>query len=212
MILLMFALGLEFSLRKLASVGATAGHRGAAVQRCCGSATRSRPASAGRAEAMFTGAIIAISSTTIIAKAFDEQGVRGRLRELVVGIPIVEDLMAILLMAGLTAIASGAGCPCQPAADGWARSAFLRSCGSGCSSCRARCAASSSSSATRPRWSRASASVSWTACSPIRLLGRAWCVPRGSLVAEFRRVASEVERLVLPVRDVFAAVFSSRSA
>jgi CPA2 family monovalent cation:H+ antiporter-2 len=36
-------------------------------------------------ESLFTGAIIAISSTTIIAKAFDEQGVHGRLRELVVG-------------------------------------------------------------------------------------------------------------------------------
>ena len=33
-------------------------------------------------ECLFTGAILAISSTTIIAKAFDEQGVRGRLREL----------------------------------------------------------------------------------------------------------------------------------
>ena len=32
-------------------------------------------------ESLFTGAIVAISSTTIIAKAFDEQGVRGRLRE-----------------------------------------------------------------------------------------------------------------------------------
>ena len=46
-------------------------------------------------ESVFTGAIIAISSTTIIAKAFDEQGIRGRLRELVVGILIIEDLIAI---------------------------------------------------------------------------------------------------------------------
>ena len=33
-------------------------------------------------ESIFAGAIIAISSTTIIAKAFDEQGVKGKLREL----------------------------------------------------------------------------------------------------------------------------------
>ena len=32
-------------------------------------------------ESVFAGAIVAISSTTIIAKAFDEQGIRGRLRE-----------------------------------------------------------------------------------------------------------------------------------
>ena len=38
-------------------------------------------------ESIFTGALLAISSTTIIAKAFDEQGVTGRLRELVVGDP-----------------------------------------------------------------------------------------------------------------------------
>ncbi|MFP2909458.1 cation:proton antiporter [Pyxidicoccus sp. 3LFB2] len=60
-------------------------------------------------ESIFTGAIIAISSTTIIAKAFDEQGIRGRLRGLVVGVLIVEDLIAVLLMATLTAISSGTG-------------------------------------------------------------------------------------------------------
>jgi CPA2 family monovalent cation:H+ antiporter-2 len=37
-------------------------------------------------ESLFAGSIIANSSTTIVAKAFAEQGVRGPLRELVVGI------------------------------------------------------------------------------------------------------------------------------
>src|SRR5262249_10214158 len=60
-------------------------------------------------ESIFTGAIIAISSTTIIAKAFDEQSIRGKLREVVVAILIVEDLIAILLMATLTAVTTGAG-------------------------------------------------------------------------------------------------------
>ena len=60
-------------------------------------------------ESLFAGALIAISSTTIIAKAFDEQGIRGRLRELVVGVLIVEDLIAILLMAVLTALSTGSG-------------------------------------------------------------------------------------------------------
>ena len=32
-----------------------------------------------RFESLFTGAILAISSTTIIAKAFDEQGIKGRM-------------------------------------------------------------------------------------------------------------------------------------
>ncbi|NMO15561.1 potassium transporter [Pyxidicoccus fallax] len=110
-ILLMFSLGLEFSLRKLFSVGFTAGLTaviqcaimvwlGFVVGRAFGWTSR---------ESIFIGAIIAISSTTIIAKAFDEQGIKGRLRELVVGVLIVEDLIAVLLMATLTAISTGAG-------------------------------------------------------------------------------------------------------
>ena len=58
-------------------------------------------------ESIFTGAVIAISSTTIIAKAFDEQQIQGRLRELVVAILIVEDLVAVLLIAILAGVASG---------------------------------------------------------------------------------------------------------
>ena len=110
-ILLMFALGLEFSLGKLVEVGPTAGIT-AVVQ--CGvmlwlGFMVARLFGWTPVESLFAGAVVAISSTTIIAKAFDELGVRGRLRELVVGILIVEDLIAILLMAMLTAIAKGSG-------------------------------------------------------------------------------------------------------
>jgi CPA2 family monovalent cation:H+ antiporter-2 len=110
-ILLMFSLGLEFSLRKLLQVGLTAALT--AIIQC--SLMIWLGFIVGRAlgwtatESIFTGAIIAISSTTIIAKAFDEQGIQGKLREIVVGVLIVEDLIAILLMATLTAIATGAG-------------------------------------------------------------------------------------------------------
>ncbi len=41
-------------------------------------------------ESLFAGAVVAISSTTIIAKAFDEQKVRGKLREFVIGVLIAE--------------------------------------------------------------------------------------------------------------------------
>jgi len=110
-ILLMFSLGLEFSLRKLFQLGATSSIT--AIIQC--SAMTSLGFVVGRAfgwsdlESLFAGAIIAISSTTIIAKAFDEQNVRGKQREIVVGILIVEDLIAILLMALLTAVATGSG-------------------------------------------------------------------------------------------------------
>jgi CPA2 family monovalent cation:H+ antiporter-2 len=110
-ILLMFSLGLEFSLGKLVKLGPTAGLTallqstlmiwlGFVTAQLFGWTT---------IESLFAGAIIAISSTTIIAKAFDEQHIKGPLRELVVGVLIVEDLIAILLMATLTAVASGTG-------------------------------------------------------------------------------------------------------
>src|SRR6188472_2613474 len=60
-------------------------------------------------EALFAGSALAISSTTIIVKAFAEQKVKGRLSEIVFGILIVEDLIAILLLTILTAVATGAG-------------------------------------------------------------------------------------------------------
>ncbi|HET6283084.1 MAG TPA: cation:proton antiporter [Polyangia bacterium] len=110
-ILLMFSLGLEFSLRKLVRVGPTAGI--VAVVQCSlmiwlGYIT-GRLFGWTAFERLFAGAVVAISSTTIIVKAFTEQGIKGKLSEIVFGILIVEDLLAILLLAILTAAASGAG-------------------------------------------------------------------------------------------------------
>src|SRR3954465_14911558 len=110
-ILLMFSLGLEFSIRKLVQVSQKAG--AVALFEC------SVMVSVGylvgqvlgltRMESIFTGAIIGISSTTIIVKAFQEQKVRGRVTELVFGILIIEDLIAIFLLTILTTVSrSGA--------------------------------------------------------------------------------------------------------
>ena len=110
-ILLMFSIGLEFNLGKLVEVGPTAGVT--AIIQC--SIMTWLGFVVGRAfgwtwlESLFCGACLAISSTTIIVKAFDEAGIGGRQRQLVLGILIVEDLIAILLMASLTALASGSG-------------------------------------------------------------------------------------------------------
>ena len=109
-VLLMFSLGLEFSLRKLIRVAPTAGV--VAVIEC--SLMVSVGYLVGRAlgwtayESLFGGAAIAISSTTIIVKAFAEQKVPRARSEIVFGILVVEDLIAILLLAVLTAAASGA--------------------------------------------------------------------------------------------------------
>lgn len=110
-ILLMFSLGLEFRLKKVGQIAVTSGL--AAVLETStmvglgyltGILLGFTPL-----ESVFTGAIVAISSTTIIAHAFEENGVQGKLREVVFGILIVEDLIAIILIALLTATATGAG-------------------------------------------------------------------------------------------------------
>jgi CPA2 family monovalent cation:H+ antiporter-2 len=110
-ILLMFALGLEFSLRRLFQVGPTAGliamsqsgamvFLGYVLGRAFGWTTL---------ESVYAGAVIAISSTTIIVKAFAEQKVTGRFTEVVFGVLIIEDLLAIFLLAILTAASAGEG-------------------------------------------------------------------------------------------------------
>ncbi len=110
-ILLMFSLGLEFRIKKVGQIAATSGL--AAILETSTMAGLGYLAGYllgfTQVEAIFTGAIIAISSTTIIAKAFEENAVHGRLREIVFGMLIVEDLIAIILLAVLTAIASGVG-------------------------------------------------------------------------------------------------------
>ena len=108
-VLLLFSIGLEFTFGKLVRVGGTAGLvavvqvsvmlvLGGLAGRALGWTSR---------EALYAGAIVAISSTTIIAKAVEESRVVGRLRELVLSVLVVEDLVAILLLAGLTALSSG---------------------------------------------------------------------------------------------------------
>ena len=108
-ILLMFSLGLEFSLRRVLQVAGTSGLAALAET----SVMLGVGYLAGKllgwseTESLFAGAMVAISSTTIIAKAFAEHSVRGRVVGVVFGILIVEDLIAILLVAVLTAIAAG---------------------------------------------------------------------------------------------------------
>ena len=110
-VLLMFSLGLQFSLRRLIRVGLAAAL--VALIECSfmiwlGYGT-GRLFGWTKLECIFSGAVIAISSTTIIVKAFADRGGKGKIAEIVLGILIVEDLIAILLLALLTPLGSGAG-------------------------------------------------------------------------------------------------------
>src|SRR4029079_3987966 len=108
-ILLMFSLGIEFSLTKLFRVGATAGF--VAIVQCSFMVwigyILGQLFGWSHIESLYAGAIIAISSTTIIVKAFEEQGIKNSFTHVVFGILIVEDLIAILLLTILTTISSG---------------------------------------------------------------------------------------------------------
>jgi CPA2 family monovalent cation:H+ antiporter-2 len=110
-ILLMFSLGLEFSLRKMLRIMPRAGIV-AVVQSVILMSlgyTIARAFDWTRMESLFAGAAVAISSTTIIAKAFQEQKVQGRFTGLVLGVLIVEDVISIVLVAILTTVSEGSG-------------------------------------------------------------------------------------------------------
>lgn len=108
-IFLLFGLGLEFSFKKLAKVGKSAFIAAtfeiitmSAVGYLFGQALGWTTM-----DSIFLGAILSMSSTTIIIRAFDEAGLKGKaFASLVFGILIVEDLMAILLMVILSAIST----------------------------------------------------------------------------------------------------------
>ena len=107
-VFLMFSLGLEFNLKKLSSVGLTAfvcamseivlmTWIGYEIGRYFGWNAM---------DSLFLGAMLAISSTTIIVKALDELGMKHeRFAQLIFGILIVEDILAIGMIALLSGIA-----------------------------------------------------------------------------------------------------------
>jgi CPA2 family monovalent cation:H+ antiporter-2 len=211
-ILLMFALGLELTIRKVAAVAPTAGLTavvevnlmlllGYAAGRALGWST---------VECLFSGALVAISSTTIVARAFDDQGIRGAQRDLVIGILLAEDVAAVALLATLTGVASGARVgPAEVVATVGKLAAFLAALVAGGILVVPRLVRA----VVRLERPETTLVVSIGLCFAAALLARAagystalGAFVAGVLVAESGQ-AHRVEPLVHPVRDVFAAVF-----
>ena len=108
-IFMLFGLGLEFSFKKLTTVGKSASITasleiifmlavGFVVGQLMGWSTM---------DSLFLGGMISISSTTIIVRAFEELGLKGKnFVALVFGVLIVEDLIAILLLVLLSSVAA----------------------------------------------------------------------------------------------------------
>ncbi len=213
MIFLMFSLGLEFSLRKLRAVGSTALiaalleilvmiGAGYALGRAFGWKEM---------DSIFLGAILSISSTTIIIKALEELGkTKEPFAKLIFGILIVEDMLAIVMLALLSGYATTG--TLSAANIGWTvlqLAAFLGALLVG-------------GLIAVPRF------LNWVAnfksnetllvcvvglCFGVSLLAvklgysvalGAFLI--GAIIAEARQIA-KIEALTHPVRDVFSAVF-----
>lgn len=107
-IFLLFALGLEFSIKKIKKVGGT----GATTAVTEALIMMSVGLIAGRLmgwstmNSLFLGGMLSISSTSIIVKAFDDLKLKNRrFSQIVIGVLVFEDLVAILLLVLLSTIA-----------------------------------------------------------------------------------------------------------
>jgi len=210
-ILLLFGIGLEFTFKKLVRVGAAASVVALveiAVQIILGDVAGQAFGWTSR-EALFAGAMMAMSSTTIIAKAFDELNVGGRVRELVLAVLIIEDLVAILLLTALSTLTVKPLSAGELGVTAGRLLVFLA-------------VAFGAGMLVVPRLVRAVVKLDRSETTSIACIGICFAFAllaqrfgysvalgaflAGSLVAESGEGA-RVERLVEPIRDLFAAVF-----
>ena len=210
-ILVMFALGLEFSIRRIIQAAPTTG-----VVAVVETSTMlvvgyllGQLLGWTALESVFAGAIVAISSTTIIVKAFEEQRVTGPASEQAFGILVGEDLIAIFLIAILTAVSSGAGLSAGALAVTGGRLAVFLAAVVGIGLLVVPRLVRFVVRLNRPETTLL-ASVGICFASALLALEFGYSVAlgafiAGALVAESGEVPT-IERLVHPVRDLFAAV------
>ena len=106
----LFSLGLDFSFKKILRMGASPIISTCTIifcmmmlGICVGQAFHWS-----RMDCIFLGGMLAMSSTTIIYKAFDDLGLRQQqFAGLVMSVLILEDILAIVMMVMLSAVASG---------------------------------------------------------------------------------------------------------
>ncbi len=107
-IFLLFALGLDFSFKKIVKLGNTPIIAACTIIFCMISIGFMIGSLFGwpRMDCIFLGGMLAMSSTTIIYKAFDDMGLRQqRFAGLVLSVLILEDILAIVLMVMLSTLA-----------------------------------------------------------------------------------------------------------
>jgi CPA2 family monovalent cation:H+ antiporter-2 len=110
-ILVLFSIGLEFRVARLVQLGPRVGFvavLGVGTMLLAGSSL-ARAAGADLVGALFVGASVAISSTILIRKVFQELNVRGHIQEIVLSVLVFEDVVAVLLIAGLAPLGAHGG-------------------------------------------------------------------------------------------------------
>ena len=105
----MFAVGLEFRVARLLWVLPVSGFTGLVQFATLAWAGFSRGAlfGWGSVGAAFLGACLAISSTMVVSGIFQQSPVESDVREHVLGVLVVQDVVAIGLIAAMTALAAG---------------------------------------------------------------------------------------------------------
>ena len=106
----LFSLGLDFSFKKIVKMGASPVIACIVIVFCMMMLGISVGHGCGwdRMDCIFLGGMLAMSSTTIIYKAFDDMGLRQqKFASMVMSVLILEDILAIVMMVMLSAIAGG---------------------------------------------------------------------------------------------------------
>lgn len=107
---LLFSLGLDFSFKKIVKMGAAPIIAAITIVACMLMLGYSIGMffNWGHIDCVFLGGMLAMSSTTIIYKAFDDLGLRQQsFASMVMSVLILEDILAIIMMVMLSAIATG---------------------------------------------------------------------------------------------------------
>lgn len=114
-VLVMFAIGLEFRVGKLVKVLPTSGLTGLVQISFLAWAGFTLGGLLGwsTVEAVFLGGCLCISSTMLVSKVFAQQPVEADVRDHVLGVLVIQDVAAIALIAAMTGVAAGGGL--QPA-------------------------------------------------------------------------------------------------
>ena len=107
---LLFSLGLDFSFKKILKMGASPVISAITIIFCMMmlGVMVGHVFGWGKMDCIFLGGMLAMSSTTIIYKAFDDLGLRQQqFAGMVMSVLILEDILAIVMMVMLSALASG---------------------------------------------------------------------------------------------------------